>query len=205
MKAIFERSGPAQRAWRVQRVAVSLAAVAALALTIAPAHAGETGAPSQNVQVAAELSRQARTMPELQRQIALQLRVAPGGTQTAVNEVSYDGGRFVVTYALPGQRVAGSPDCPSDWFCFYDNPDYGYPRGKLSDYGWQDLYRWRWHDRTESVDNSTNSAVDFDNHTSGGHANDVFLFCVSRFSSNPRTSHPNTADHVDRATRKLYC
>jgi len=63
-------------------------------------------------------------MTGLQQQIDLQLRLAPGGQQTAANEVSYDNGKFVVTYATPGTMVTGSPDCPSGWFCFYNHTSW---------------------------------------------------------------------------------
>ncbi|WP_344053944.1 peptidase inhibitor family I36 protein, partial [Planotetraspora silvatica] len=117
--------------------------------------AGSTGVPSL-------LSRQARSDAELRDQIALQMKIAPGGKQTSLNEVSYDNGKFVVTYALPGQQVAlGVADCPSGWFCFYENINFGYPRGKLSSCGRQDLATWGWRDRISSVDNSTTSSVDY--------------------------------------------
>jgi hypothetical protein len=115
-------------------------------------------------QALAQLARQASTTAELKQQIALQLRIAPGGKQTAVNEVSYDDGRFVVTYALPGARAAALPDCPSGWFCFYDGTNFNYPRGRFSDCGWQDLGRYGWSDRTSSIDNSTGSTIDYENH-----------------------------------------
>ncbi|WP_344055000.1 peptidase inhibitor family I36 protein, partial [Planotetraspora silvatica] len=117
--------------------------------------AGSTGVPSL-------LSRQARSDAELRDQIALQMKIAPGGKQTSLNEVSYDNGKFVVTYALPGQQVAlGVADCPSGWFCFYDNINFGYPRGKLSSCGTQDLATWGWRNRISSVDNSTTNSVEY--------------------------------------------
>src|SRR5688500_3574574 len=82
-------------------VMVALAVLALLAVP-APARAGpDTGD---------LLSRQATSAAELQAQIDLQLRVVPGGKQTAPNEVSYHHGKFVVTFALPGVRQAGAAD-----------------------------------------------------------------------------------------------
>ncbi|GAB2957851.1 peptidase inhibitor family I36 protein [Saccharothrix stipae] len=152
------------------------------------------------------LGRQATSTAELQAQVDLQLEVAPGGTQISANEVSYDGGRFVVTFAEPGVRALGSPDCPSGWFCFYEYTGFGYPRGKLSDTGWQDLGAYGWHDRTASVHNNTGTAVDFDNHTVGGHENDVYLFCVGARSSDSDVSpHRDRADHVYRYSSLTTC
>src|SRR5688500_8971537 len=74
----------------------------------------------------------------------------PGGVPLGDNEISYAGGRFVVTLTRPANALAGA-DCPSGWFCFYDRPSFGYPRGRLSDCGSQDLSIWNWQYRTESA------------------------------------------------------
>jgi hypothetical protein len=78
------------------------------------------------------------------------LEAHPGGTRTGPDEISYDNGTFIVTVKAP-KNALGGPDCPSGWFCFYDRTYYGYPRGRLSDCGWQDLAEWGWEFRTESV------------------------------------------------------
>ncbi|MET7419824.1 peptidase inhibitor family I36 protein [Dactylosporangium sp. NPDC005555] len=78
----------------------------------------------------------------------------PGGTVVGANEISYDGGRFVVTLVPPVQDPAHTNayvDCPKGWFCFYDRPDFGYPRGKLSSCYWQSLATYGWQDRVESA------------------------------------------------------
>ncbi|MFG1609581.1 peptidase inhibitor family I36 protein [Actinoplanes sp. NPDC049265] len=175
-----------------RKLLVALAAVAVLAVP-APAVAGPA---TDDL-----LSRQATSAAELQAQIDRQLQVVPGGEQTAVNEVSYGGGRFVVTYARPGATQLEAPDCPSGSFCFYDSLNFVYPRGRLSDYGWQDLATWNWQDRTESVHNMTNTGVVFQNHTSGGHGNDQVLFCQRALSADPNVyPYANVADHVHRFT-----
>jgi len=74
----------------------------------------------------------------------------PGGTAIGDNEISYDGGRFVVTLTKPA-TAAAVVDCPAGWFCFYDRPAFGYPRGRLSDCGWQSLIPYGWQDRVESA------------------------------------------------------
>jgi hypothetical protein len=147
------------------------------------------------------LSRPAGSLSELQLQLQLELERVPGGTQINQNEISYDDGRFVVTFALPGQTF-GVPNCPAEWFCFYDGRDFSYPRGKLRDLGWQDLARWRWQDRTQSVHNNTWQNVDFINHydygdPANGHRYDYKLWAVPGKTALSRVSHENMADHVD--------
>ena len=125
----------------------------------------------------------------------------PGGVRINATEISYGGGIFVVTVTR-GTGVQASPDCPSGWFCFYEDINYGYPRGKLSSCGWQDLAWWSWHDRTESVHyNLSTGSVSFLNHAPGtSHANDTHLFDVSTsLPTRPDVSpYRNMADHVYR-------
>ncbi|MBB5867477.1 hypothetical protein F4553_000856 [Allocatelliglobosispora scoriae] len=92
----------------------------------------------------------------LQLEMARQLARYPGGVQTTATQISYDGGRFVIDYAPPSGEVSllGTPNCPVDWVCFYDLDNYGYPRGKLRDCGWQDLGTWGWRNRLNSVHNN---------------------------------------------------
>jgi hypothetical protein len=186
-----------------------LAAALIAALTLLAVGATRAGAtPLQALtkdQILDRLGRQASSTAELKQQIALQLRYTPGGAQTAPNEVSYDGGKFVVTYAMPGAAGAlGNPDdCPFDWFCFYDNYEFGYPRGKLSSCGWQDLSKYKWNDRTASVHNAVDDMVDFYNHQDYGHpeyahALDEYLFTALEYGRIPYVDYPDQADHVIR-------
>ncbi|KES02964.1 hypothetical protein BU52_33145 [Streptomyces toyocaensis] len=183
-------------------LAVGLLALVSFAST--PAVAGPE---NRNNGAPALLERQARSANELQEQIDLHLKLYPGGKQTAANEITYDHGKFVATYAKPGEvQALGVPDCPSGWFCFYEYTGFGYPRGRLSDTDWQDLATYGWHDRTDSVHNNTSTAVDFENHTTGGHANDMYLFCVSSYSNDSDVSpERNMADHVYRYYTERYC
>ncbi|MBB5867193.1 hypothetical protein F4553_000572 [Allocatelliglobosispora scoriae] len=130
------------------------------------------------------------------------LAAAPGGVQIGPNEISYDGGKFVVTLTRPRSSLAATADCPSGWFCFYDGVNYTYPRGKLSDCGWQDLAWWGWHDRTESVHyNFSSGSVSYLNHrTQPDHSDDLFLFSVSSANKTDAdvTPYRNMADHVYR-------
>jgi hypothetical protein len=132
-----------------------------------------------------------------------QLAAAPGGKQISATEVSY--GDFVVTVVRPATSVDATADCPSGWFCFYDHTNYGYPRGKLSSCGWQDLATWGWNDRTESVHyNMSTGSVSFINHGSRpDHSDDRVVFSVStsnRFLPDVGVANRNIADHVYR-----YC
>ncbi len=190
---------------RSRIVAVLLAGFAAAAVTL-------TGTSVHAASVADDpslLHRQARSDAELRQQVELQLKVAPGGVQTSRNEISYDDGRFVVTYALPGQAAvaAGVADCPSSWYCFYDGKNFGYPRGKLHDCGRQDLATWGWNDRTTSVHNNTDLQVAFIEHDDLGNPAYGHQFDYSLWSSSPHAGwsyvgdvNNNRADHVE-----LFC
>ncbi|MEU8267212.1 peptidase inhibitor family I36 protein [Sphaerisporangium sp. NPDC049002] len=190
---------------------------AAVTLTGSSAHAatnstGVTGqTESSRISTADDpslLHRQARSDAELRQQMALQLKIAPGGVQTSRNEISYADGTFVVTYALPERvTVAAVADCPSGWFCFYDGKDFGYPRGKLSSCGWQDLANWGWNDRTTSVHNNIKWQLGFREHDdlgnpAYGHQYDYPLWSSSPFSawSYVGDANNNRADHVE-----LFC
>ncbi len=105
---------------------------------------------------------QARAHTATTPAVADYLAKHPGGTVINNNEISYDNGRFVVTLVKPPAPVNAIVDCPSGWFCFYDRTAYGYPRGRLSDCGWQSLIIYGWQDRVESVYyNLTRGSVEF--------------------------------------------
>jgi hypothetical protein len=170
--------------------------------TVVPA-AAAFPAGMDRVQVMDRLERPAKSMQELQTQIDLQLMLAPGGRQSALNEVSYEHGMLVVTYPMPGASALGVPDCPSGWFCFYDNTSWNYPRGRLSDCGWQNLNDFGWSDRTESVHNPTGNRVEYINHQdfgnpANGHSYDQSLFFNSPGSAISSVPFRNSADHVSR-------
>jgi hypothetical protein len=196
------RTTPLRQGATMRNLAIRLLALLGLvvAMTMSPvgvataAHHAPPASPDDPL-----LHRQARTDEELKRQIELQLKLAPGGKQTAVNEVSYADGKFVVTFALPSSSgsftTAAAADCPVGWFCFYDGANFGYPRGKLSDCGWQDLANWGWQDRTSSVHNNRGPRVDYINFF------DVFLFANTNGQAIASLgSNNNKADHV-----RLYC
>lgn len=143
--------------------------------------------------------------PDVQAQIDAHLKAYPGGVQTGPYEITYGNGRFVMTFVRTEPAVAGAPDCPWGWFCFYDSVNYGYPRGKLSDCGWQDLDEWGWSNRTESVHyNLASGSVAFINHAVGqtSHSFDVAVFGAGTSATTIADTLPyrNTADHVQR-----YC
>lgn len=131
------------------------------------------------------------------------LAAHPGGQRLNANEVSYGGGAFVVTLAGPASTIA-SVDCPAGWFCFYEHTSYGYPRGKLSSCGWQDLATWGWQNRTESAYyNLLNGSTVFIEHPPGtSHAQDYRLFQIDVVRRGIPDVYPyrNMADHVYR-----YC
>ncbi|GAA4588000.1 hypothetical protein GCM10023194_38480 [Planotetraspora phitsanulokensis] len=167
-------------------------AATAASTSSSPAPAATSSASTSSTDSPSLLNRQARSDAELREQIALQMEIAPGGKQTSPNEVSYDNGKFVVTYALPGQRALGVADCPSGWFCFYENINFGYPRGKLSDCGTQDLGQYGWANRISSADNSTTNSVEYWEATSFG-----TLYLFTNF--NPGAISYVGNDYNDRA------
>jgi hypothetical protein len=130
--------------------------------------------------------------------VAAYLAEHPGGQRVGGADIAYDHGRFVVTVVAPPGVAAA--DCPSGWFCFYDGINFGYPRGRLSDCGWQDLGWWGWRDRTESAAyNLSTGSVVFINETG---ATDTALFTVGTSARSRADVAPNRnrADYVFR-----YC
>jgi hypothetical protein len=136
---------------------------------------------------------------QIQRQVVAYLASHPGGRQINTTDIEYGNGAFIVSVVRAAPAVAAATaDCPSGWFCFYDNINFGYPRGKLSDCGFQDLGTWGWRNRTESVDyNMSSGSVTFINETG---ATDTSLFSVStsRRTIADVTPYRNMADYVYR-------
>ena len=160
------------------RTLIAITAVAALAATAAPHPAAAS--PSD-------------TSP------AAYLAAHPGGTIINNTEISYQGGAFIVTLTRDRRSLA-TADCPTGWFCFYDGINFGYPRGRLSDCGFQDLGNWGWRNRTESVHfKASTGSASFINEAG---ATDTTLFTASttRRTLASVTPHGNKADYVYR-----YC
>jgi hypothetical protein len=89
------------------------------------------------------------------------------------------------------------------WFCFYDNINYGYPRGKLSSCGWQDLATWGWQNRVASAYYQLgNGSTAFLNHVPGtNHAYDQVLFTIDVVSRGIGDVYPyrDMADYMYRS------
>jgi hypothetical protein len=132
---------------------------------------------------------------------AAYLAAHPGGHIIDDNNLSY--GPVTVTVTPPVQPLI-YPDCPAGWFCFYQYTNYGYPRGKLSSCGWQNLATWGWQNRIQSAYyNLLNGAVAFINHIPGTNpAYDQTLFTISVTQRAIPDVYPyrNMADYVYR-----YC
>ncbi|MFC7245304.1 peptidase inhibitor family I36 protein [Catellatospora aurea] len=172
------------------RIARALAIAAATAALSVPPTAALAAAPE----------------PTLQHQIDGYLAAHPGGTQINATEISYSQGKFVVTFGTRPNRAAAAAgpvaDCPSGWFCFWDQPDYAGLRGRLSSCGWQDLATWDWNDRTMSAYYAMGSgSAQFLNHAAGtsAHTRDTVLFTISTSKRGLRlVPSPGMADHVNR-------
>lgn len=148
---------------------------------------------------------QPSTPERVQQQINDHLARHPGGKQINTHEIAYDGGTFIIGFAAKGYTTQGA-DCTSGWFCFYDHPNYVWPRGRLSDCGWQDLTRWGWHNRVESAYYNMNigSVIFIDHGPYSDHSADIGLFTTStskRAVPELTTHHRNKADHVYRYCR----
>jgi hypothetical protein len=179
---------------------LAVALVTVLTATAAPAGASTAVASPPHPAGAAVTGSASSTV---QQQVDAYLAEHPGGNQINPTEIAYPGG-FVVALAPvaalapPAPNLAAAADCPSGWFCFYDGINYRYPRGRLSDCGFQDLARWGWTNRTESVHyNMSSGSVTFYNHTSSG---DTPLFTISttRRTDNDVSPYRNQADRVYR-------
>jgi hypothetical protein len=134
---------------------------------------------------------------DVQAQVDAYLAKHPGGTQIGPADIAYSGGRFVVTVVRTG-LAAAAPDCPSNWFCFYDGVNYTYPRGKLSDCGAQDLGTWGWRNRTASVHyRMSTGSVTFINE-SGSTDTPLFTASTTRRTIPDVTPYRDTADYVYR-------
>ncbi|MEV4497755.1 hypothetical protein AB0J84_18940 [Micromonospora arborensis] len=153
----------------------------------------------------------AKTKQELQAQIDDHLRRFPGGVQINENEISYKGGSFVMTFAKPNSPQSrnmgtqGTNDCPWGWYCFWDGTSFTYPRGRLSDCGWQDLYDFGWHDRTESVAQTLGSPtyvlyIGHEGSTPNHSGDDVYFFTDSakKTISAVPVDFRNSADHANQ-------
>ncbi|MFJ6149333.1 peptidase inhibitor family I36 protein [Micromonospora profundi] len=131
----------------------------------------------------------------LRQEMANYLADYPGGRAINNNEISYQGGAFVVTLRAP-IGVLATADCPSGWYCFYELPNFGYPRGRLSSCGRQNLATWQWQYRIESAHyNLGSGSVSF-------YYNSTKLFTIGtgnrvRSDADPYREWPN---YVDR-----YC
>ncbi|GAA4148884.1 hypothetical protein GCM10022251_13110 [Phytohabitans flavus] len=134
----------------------------------------------------------------IQDQVDAYMKAHPGGTQVGTADIAYSGGKFVVTVVRTG-LTATAPDCPANWFCFYDGTNYGYPRGKLSDCGAQDLGTWGWRNRTASVHyRMSTGSVSFLNET-GSTDTILFTASTSRRTIPDVTPHRDLADYVYRS------
>jgi hypothetical protein len=87
-------------------------------------------------------------------------------------------------------------NCPSGWFCFYDETGFLGDRGKLSSCGWQNLRDFQWANRIEAAyyNLSSGSASFYE-------SNGTYLFQVTAAnrSLSDVGSKQNKADKVYRA------
>jgi hypothetical protein len=127
------------------------------------------------------------------------LQKYPGGIRLNDNEVRY--GALIVTVTRPATSAAATADCPAGWYCFYDGTNYGFPRGRLSSCGWQDLVPYSWANRVASAyyDMSSGRVTFYDRRTSDP-GDDAALFTVSVATRGDPDTSPSRdkADYVYR-------
>ncbi|WFE26014.1 peptidase inhibitor family I36 protein [Solwaraspora sp. WMMD791] len=137
--------------------------------------------------------------PTIEQQIAEYLAAHPGGVRINETELAYSDGRFIVSVARPaGTAPLAGPDCPSGWFCFYDGTNYGYPRGRLSDCGWQDLGNWGWRNRTESAHYHLGYGSTTFLDETGATDSKLFVISAANRAVADVSPHRNRADYVYR-------
>ncbi|MCX4545561.1 peptidase inhibitor family I36 protein [Streptomyces sp. NBC_01565] len=100
----------------------------------------------------------------LRQQIDEQLARTPGGKQIGLNQVSWRGGKAIMTFPLPGEGKAravnesavalGSPNCGYGWTCLYEHSNFDGRRLTWSDCNFEDLGNWGFNDRATSWHNN---------------------------------------------------
>ncbi|WP_433227373.1 peptidase inhibitor family I36 protein [Actinomadura formosensis] len=101
----------------------------------------------------------------VQQQVDDQIR-SYGGIQTGPSEVSYKGGD--VKLIIAKKQAAGTANCPSGWYCFYQYKDWGGRRlqfkdcgsnQSLTDYGFGNLTT-SWHNNSKNTVEVYDKSVD---------------------------------------------
>lgn len=198
------RGAPSRRLGLVVALVVSALAPAAPAVAKPATDTADRAVTRLTKAEADVVFRQARTDAALEEQVALYMKRTPGGTRISKTEVSYDDGAFVMEFADPARAkatVLAEPDCPSGWYCFYEGYHYRYPRGRLSDCGWQDLARWNWQDRMSSYHNTTPRLVFLYNHVDPAHIGDEELWQMWGYEAWPNLPWPTVDDKVDHVEK----
>lgn len=106
----------------------------------------------------------------LQKQIDALLAKTTGGEQIGVNQVSWRGGKTVMTFPLPGQKQArainesvgtlGSPNCSKYYTCLYEHRDFGGRRLSWQDCAFHDLSDFNFNDKTSSYHNNQSNGTE---------------------------------------------
>ncbi|MDR6596376.1 hypothetical protein ACFFSW_27015 [Saccharothrix longispora] len=176
------------------------AVLAAVALSGSPASAS-ADPPGAGAQGSPQLQAQ-----RLREAVDAQLRLTPGGTRTAADEVSWHGGKVVMTWRPPADGgVVPLVTCRSEGWCFHEHSDFneGSSSGRtlwFQDCNWQDLADWGFSDKTSSWQNRSGNTIKVINHASGktGHGSDGTLFRMSpKSSARSIGSNNDKADHFE--------
>jgi hypothetical protein len=179
---------------RLSVVALSVAAALAVG---APASA----APSKSADL---LSKTATSAAELDQQISEYLKLHPGGTKIAKNQVSHHDGNVITTFPDPtAVKALAGPNCPDGWFCAYDGRNYTGVRKQYTAYYFTDMGLDLFNDRAESLHNNTNTKVQFGNWT--GTFTD-YTVCLHRWTAKASLgTWANKLDHAYRSSSDGFC
>ncbi|MDX3005336.1 hypothetical protein PWY87_26910 [Kribbella solani] len=190
----------------------------ALLVTASPANAHPTTDRAASTDPFARFSLTAAQARTLQGQIDEQLVAAPGGKQISQNEVAYDGGHTIMTFAIPGQtgtptsskQAAPAADgntkgCPYGdlikWTCVYEfanwNENTNGRRLQFDNCGGRDFNTYNFRDKTSSWVNTTRWKVHVSNFTTTGSLVLLWEEQPNSLSAQVTAANDNKADYLD--------
>ncbi len=196
---------------RFTKWSVALAAAAMAVMGLAGPTSASTSAQPAFAAQAARAGLDKAEAAGLQRQVDAQLAAVPGGEQTGLNEISWRGGKAVMTFPLPGEKKAravgeafapaGSPNCSYLWTCLYEHANFDGRRLTWSDCDFVNLADWGFNDQTTSWHNNQSSGTQ----TTVYNWNGVNAWVVLWTSTAPSSSSNVGSANNDKADGLWVC
>jgi hypothetical protein len=145
---------------------------------------------------------------KLQARIDEQMALTPNGRRIGLNQVSWRGGKAVMTFPLPGEKQAravnepltalGSPNCSYQWTCLYEHSNFDGRRLTWSDCGGIiDLSDWGFSDQTTSYHNNQTSGTKTRVYNWTGAWTLLWTSTAPSASSNVGSAYNDKADGID--------